>query len=106
MSNKILVAGFAATLGVTSLFAVPAFASDTTPPAVADPDVQSNTSAAPVAGENSFTQEQAVKRLESAGYKDVAALKQDEHGVWRGTAMKGADTVRVSVDYQGNVTTD
>jgi hypothetical protein len=33
----------------------------------------------------------------------VSALKLDESGVWRGTAMKEGKSVAVALDFQGNV---
>lgn len=60
--------------------------------------------AAPVAGENSFTEAQAKSRIEDAGYKNVTGLKLDGQGVWRGTAMKDGKEAGVSLDFQGNVT--
>ena len=60
--------------------------------------------AAPAAGANSFTQDQAMSRLTDSGYSNVTDLQQAEDGVWRGKAQKGGQTVDVTVDYQGNVT--
>ena len=60
--------------------------------------------AAPVAGKNSFTEDQAKSRIEEAGYKDVAGLKLDDQGVWRATASKDGKQASVSLDFQGNVT--
>jgi hypothetical protein len=57
----------------------------------------------PLLGANSFTEGQARKLLESQGYADVSPLVNDSQGIWRGTAMSGSKTVRVSVDYKGNV---
>ncbi|MGV2103924.1 PepSY domain-containing protein [Rhizobium sp. 21-4511-3d] len=59
---------------------------------------------APVAGKNSFTEDQAKSRIEEAGYADVAGLKLDDQGVWRATASKDGKPVNVSLDFQGNVT--
>lgn len=59
---------------------------------------------APVAGKNSFTEAQAKSRIEDAGYTDVAGLKLDDQGVWRGTASKDGKPAKVSLDFQGNVT--
>lgn len=59
---------------------------------------------APVAGKNSFTEAQAKSRIEDAGYTDVAGLKLDDQGVWRGTASKDGKPANVSLDFQGNVT--
>lgn len=58
---------------------------------------------APAAGANSFTQSQARARIESRGVKNVTGLAKDKNGVWRGTATRGADQVKVAVDYKGNV---
>ena len=58
---------------------------------------------APVAGANSFTEGEAKSRIENRGFTNVADLKKDDNGVWRGRAMKDGKTVDVSLDYQGNV---
>jgi len=58
---------------------------------------------APAAGANSFTEGEAKSRIEKMGFGNVSDLKKDDNGVWRGRAMKGGQTVDVSVDYQGNV---
>ncbi|KQV83373.1 hypothetical protein [Rhizobium sp. Root1220] len=59
---------------------------------------------APIAGKNSFTEDQAKSRIEEAGYSDVAGLKLDDQGVWRATASKDGKPGSVSLDFQGNVT--
>jgi hypothetical protein len=59
---------------------------------------------APVAGRNSFTAEQARSRILAAGYADVADLRLDENGVWRGMAVRAGVLVNVTLDYQGSVT--
>lgn len=59
---------------------------------------------APVAGKNSFTEDQAKSRIEGAGFSDVTDLKLDDQGVWRSTATKDGKQVAVSLDFQGNVT--
>lgn len=71
-------------------------------PAVATPDATNPT--APVAGENSFTEDRAKSRLEDKGYNNVTELKLGEDGIWRGKADKGGGAVEVGLDYQGNVT--
>lgn len=62
-----------------------------------------NNSSTPVAGENSFTMDQAKKQIEAKGYTKVTNLKKDQTGVWRGMAMKDGRSGPISVDYQGNV---
>jgi predicted transcriptional regulator len=59
---------------------------------------------APIAGKNSFTEDQAKSRIEKAGYMDVTGLKLDDQGVWRASAMKDGKQANVSLDFQGNVT--
>jgi len=95
------------------LIATPAFAQNATtdasrtttkPPAVANPSDINKTTAAPVAGKNSFTEGQVVKRLEDNGYSTVSGLMKDKESVWHGKAMKDGKAVTVAVDYQGNVT--
>jgi len=70
-------------------------------PAVKSMD--SNNSASPVAGANSFTMAQAKSHIEDKGYTNVTGLKKDAHGVWRGMATKDGKSGPVTVDYQGNV---
>jgi hypothetical protein len=73
------------------------------PPAVSTSNVDSKTSAAPVAGANSFAQSQAKKRIEAHGYSDVMELTKDDNSIWRGKATKGGKQVGVALDYQGNI---
>jgi hypothetical protein len=58
----------------------------------------------PEPGANSFTEAQAKSRLEGAGYSNVSALRKDDQGIWRGTAMKDGKRVNVAVDFKGNIT--
>ena len=71
-------------------------------PAVATPDTQNP--AAPVHGENSFTEGQAKERIEGKGYSDVTALTKGEDGIWSATAMKDGKSLIVKLDFQGNIT--
>jgi len=63
----------------------------------------SRTGAAPVAGANSFSADQARARIGTAGFADVMDLAKDDKGIWRGTATRDGKRVAVSLDYQGNV---
>jgi putative membrane protein len=56
-------------------------------------------------GANSFTEGQARGRITKAGYSRVSHLEKDQSGLWQGTAHKGRRTVRVALDYKGNVVT-
>jgi hypothetical protein len=103
MRNFLVVAALAA-------IAIPALAQQTSPPAnknantpaVNAPNSPTNPGA-PVAGANSFTEGQAKSRIEGKGFSGVSGLKKDDAGVWRGMAKQGDKSVRVSVDFQGNV---
>jgi putative membrane protein len=57
-------------------------------------------------GANSFTEGQAKARLEGAGLTNVADLKKDDQGVWRGTAMRDGKSVKVGFDYKGNISAE
>ncbi len=94
-----------ATIGVGPVFAQNAApsSSSTAPPGVATSGAN-NTTAAPVAGANSFTMAQAQKRFEDHGYTQVSALAKDDKSIWRGHAMKDGKAVNVALDYQGNIT--
>ncbi len=56
-------------------------------------------------GANSFTQGEARAHIEHAGFTNVSALVKDGNGVWRGSARRGGRTVKVGLDFKGNVTT-
>lgn len=58
---------------------------------------------APLAGSNSFTEAQAMDRATAAGFSKVSPLVKDGDGIWRGTAMSGDKSVKIGVDYKGNV---
>jgi hypothetical protein len=68
-------------------------------------DAHQETSAAPAAGANSFTEAQAKEHLRNAGYADVTGMTQDSSGVWHGQASKGGKTSSVSVDFKGDIST-
>jgi negative regulator of sigma E activity len=71
-------------------------------PAVATTS-NANDSAAPAKGSNSFTEAQAKDRIAQRGYTNVADLKKDNDGVWRGTARHSGQAVQVWLDYKGNI---
>ncbi len=75
----------------------------TTPTAPARPMTTEAKPAAPLPGSNSFTEAQARSRIERDGVSNVSGLKKDEHGIWRGQAMRGTASVKVALDYKGNV---
>ena len=54
-------------------------------------------------GANSFTEGEARSRLDRAGYKDAKDLKKDADGIWRGMATHDGKSVKVGLDFKGNV---
>jgi len=62
-----------------------------------------NDEGAPLKGANSFTEGQAKDRAIARGLTSVADLKKDGDGIWRGSGMQDGKTVKVAVDYKGNV---
>ena len=104
MNRTIAAALLFSTLGVGVLLAQ----TTTSPTSTMTPAVTTNgantTTAAPVAGANSFTMAQAQKRIEDQGYTQVSALAKDNKSIWRGHAMKNGKAVDVALDYQGNIT--
>ena len=73
------------------------------PPSVTTSNANKKTAAAPVKGRNSFTMNEARRRIEAGGFTQVTGLKKDQDGIWRGTGMRGGASVPVYCDYQGNV---
>jgi putative membrane protein len=57
-------------------------------------------------GANSFTEAQARGHIQNAGFTHVSALTKGDDGIWRGTARKRGRTVKVGLDYKGNVSTN
>jgi hypothetical protein len=57
------------------------------------------------AGRNSFTEAQARAHIAKSGFASVSPLKKGGDGIWRGTARKDGATVRVALDFKGNVST-
>jgi putative membrane protein len=103
MRSTILVAAVVLTIGSSAFAQNAAQRPATPPPSTA---TQPANQAGPSAGANSFTEAQAKSRIEAGGYANVSALKKDEKGVWRGTAMKDGKSVQISLDVQGNVVAD
>jgi len=68
-----------------------------------DSDITNADPAAPVAGANSFTQEQARQRLQANGFTQIGPLSKDVDGIWRGEARKDGKAFAIAVDYQGNI---
>ncbi|MGH1573978.1 hypothetical protein ACRAWG_29180 [Methylobacterium sp. P31] len=54
-------------------------------------------------GANSFTEAEARRRLEKAGFHDVKDLKKDADGIWGGSAMMDGKPANVGLDFKGNV---
>jgi len=54
-------------------------------------------------GANSFTEGEARRRLEKAGFHDVKDLKKDADGIWAGSAMMDGKPTNVGLDFKGNV---
>ena len=73
------------------------------PPSVTTSNANKKTAAAPVKGRNSFTMNEARRRIEAGGFSQVTGLKKDQDGIWRGTGMRSGASVPVYCDYQGNV---
>lgn len=56
-------------------------------------------------GANSFTEDQARRRMEEAGLRSIHNLQLGEDGVWRAGALTPEGrTVQVTMDYQGSLT--
>jgi hypothetical protein len=85
-----------------ALMALPVAAVAEVPAKVTQPSATT----APLEGANSFTEAQARKRIEDAGFTGIGALSKDDQGIWRTAATKNGATMTVSVDFKGNVTTD
>jgi hypothetical protein len=54
-------------------------------------------------GSNSFTEAQARSRIEAQGFRNIAELRKDDQGIWRGKAERDGKSVGVAIDYKGTV---
>jgi hypothetical protein len=99
MHKQIVAAALAATMATGALAQANATSHN---PAMKDPTA--HTAGMAAKGRNSFTEAQAQGRIAKAGYANVSKLTKDANGVWQGTASKGGATVKVGLDYKGNVT--
>jgi hypothetical protein len=54
-------------------------------------------------GANSFTEAQAMARLEEAGITGVTGLAKDDNGIWRGRGSWQGRAVAVGLDFRGNI---
>ena len=75
-------------------------------PTAAVKDTHTVNDGAAEAGRNSFTETQAREHIAKSGYTAVSPLKKGDDGIWRGTTMKNGATVKVALDFKGNVSTD
>ena len=57
-------------------------------------------------GANSFTAAQVRARLAEIGFPEVADLHLDGQGIWRGRAEHAGRTLRVGMDYRGEVSAE
>jgi chemotaxis response regulator CheB len=94
---------FAQTVVTTPSVNPPVVSLSVNSPVVSATSPDSKTTAAPVAGANSFTETQARSRLEAHGYSNVSGLTKDDQSIWRGKATKNGTLVSVALDYQGNI---
>jgi len=101
MRNILITAALVAT-ALPAMAQQPPANRDANTPAVTTPSTPNNPGA-PVAGANSFTESQAKSRIEAGGFTNISGLSKDSAGVWRGTAFQAGKSVRVSLDFQGNV---
>ncbi|WP_457092243.1 PepSY domain-containing protein [Microvirga sp. P5_D2] len=73
------------------------------PPVTHKPADSPQTTGAVEPGANSFTEAQARSRIEAQGFKNVAELRKDDQGIWRGKAERDGKSVSVAIDYKGTV---
>jgi len=101
--KKLFTATLAGTIAVTMMTPVLALDSQVSAPSASTETTGAINRVTLLSGENSFTAAQARERIEAAGFTAVTGLKQDDQGIWRGKAVKGAVPVDIGVDFKGNV---
>jgi hypothetical protein len=54
-------------------------------------------------GANPMSEQDARSKLTASGFRDIADLKLDQTGIWRGTAVANGQRQNVAVDAQGDI---
>ncbi len=100
-----LCAGSAQAQTTTQTPPIPGVSSPTatTAPVPMKPTTAMPEAGAPLPGANSFTQAQAISKIESLGYTNVVGLEKDANGVWRGKATRDGQVRDVALDFRGNI---
>lgn len=93
-------------IGVALLFSAPVLAQAGAKDNAAIKSAHTVNEGAASRGANSFTQTEAREHIAKSGFTHVSQLKKDKDGIWRGTAQKDGTTMRVALDFKGNVTTE
>lgn len=57
----------------------------------------------PARGANSFTSGEARRRIAAHGFTGLQGLAKTGDGIWRATAIKNGQPVKVWLDYKGSV---
>jgi hypothetical protein len=57
----------------------------------------------PKEGRGDFAEADVRDRILAEGFTEVSSLKQDDKGIWRGTAVWRSRRIGVAVDYTGSV---
>ena len=78
-------------------------AQEPAPGAAGKPDGQAAVGEPLQSGANSFTEAQVRDRFGRMGFGEITDLKKDESGIWRGTAVHAGKSVRIGMDFKGNV---
>ena len=90
--------------GAQSSTTQPANSSGSSNPAVTHKPADSpQTTGTVEPGANSFTEAQTRSRLEAQGFSNVAELRKDDQGIWRGKAQRDGKSISVAIDYKGTV---
>lgn len=78
----------------------------TTPNSQSSPIPASPVATAPRGNRRAFTEDQAKAEIEAKGYSRTSRLRRDAEGSWHGGAEKDGVPVNVTLDLDGNVTTN
>ena len=52
---------------------------------------------------NAMSEQDARSKLTASGFRDIADLKLDQTGIWRGTAVANGQRQNVAIDAQGDI---
>lgn len=100
--NRVMLAAVAVSLGIGASVALAEGSPEFNRP-FTDRGIRNTPVASGIAGGPVLSDADARARLQADGYRAIADLSRGNDGAWRGTAIRGAAKLTVTVDQAGRI---